>query len=52
MHHPKGLTPWSFDDIEDIHGTRFEDELLGQGWLELYVIEILMQGINGLSMVA
>ena len=41
MHPRKGLTSADFDQMEDMFHIQFEDELLGQDWLQLYATEIL-----------
>jgi hypothetical protein len=37
----KGLTSEDFDHMEDSYFIQYEDELLGQDWLQLYATEIL-----------
>ena len=37
----KGLTSADFDQMEDMYHIQFEDELLGQDWLQLYATKIL-----------
>ena len=37
----KGLMSADFDHMEDIYYIQYEDELLGQDWLEAYATEIL-----------
>ena len=37
----RGLTSEDFDHMEDSYFIQYEDELLGQDWLELYATEIL-----------
>jgi hypothetical protein len=41
MHPRKGLTSADFDHMEDTYYIQYEDELLGQDWLEIYATEIL-----------
>jgi hypothetical protein len=41
MHPRKGLTSADFDHMEDTYYIQYEDELLGQDWLETYATEIL-----------
>ena len=41
MHPCKSLTSADFDHMEDSYFIQYEDELLGQDWLQLYATEIL-----------
>ena len=41
MHPCKRLTYADFDNTTDKYSIQFEDKLLSQDWLELYVKEIL-----------
>ena len=41
MCHCKGLMSADFDHMEDMYYIQYEDELLGQDWLEMYATEIL-----------
>jgi hypothetical protein len=41
MHPHIGLVSKDFYNMEDMYQIQFEDELLGQDWLEIYASEIL-----------
>ena len=41
MHPHKECKHEDFDNMEDMHHIQFEDEILGQHWLELYATKIL-----------